>query len=35
MGHVHATLDAFKVPALERSDDVAFIESTKADIAEV
>lgn len=34
MGHVRATLDNFNVPAQERSDVVAFIESTKADMVE-
>ena len=34
MGHVRATLEKFNVPAQERSDVVAFIESTKADMVE-
>jgi hemoglobin len=34
MGHVRATLDKFKVPAPEREQTLAFIESTKADIVE-
>ena len=32
IGHVAATLDAFKVPAAERSQVLAFVESTKADV---
>lgn len=35
MTHLNATLDKFKVPAKERQDVVAFIESTKKDIVEV
>ena len=34
MGHVHATLDAFKVPQAERNDVVAFVQSTKKEIVE-
>jgi hemoglobin len=34
MTHVNATLDHFAVPALERSQVVAFVESTKADMVE-
>jgi hemoglobin len=34
LGHLHATLDAFKVPQLERDEVVAFVQSTKADIVE-
>jgi hemoglobin len=34
-GHVNATLDAFKVPQIERSEVVAFLQSLKADIVEV
>jgi hemoglobin len=34
LGHVHATLDAFRVPRTERDEVVAFIESTKRDIVE-
>lgn len=34
VGHVEATLDAFKVPARERGEVLAFVESTKRDIVE-
>ena len=34
LGHLHATLDAFKVPQAERDEVVAFVQSTKADIVE-
>jgi hemoglobin len=34
LGHLNATLDAFEVPAQERSDVLGFIESTRADIVE-
>jgi hemoglobin len=34
MGHLHATLDKFAVPAPERADVVAFIESTRNDMVE-
>lgn len=34
IGHLEATLDHFDVPAQERSDVLAFIDSTKADIVE-
>jgi hemoglobin len=34
MGHVNATLDHFQVPAAERADVIAFVESTRADIVE-
>ena len=34
MRHLNATLDKFKVPAKERGEVVAFIESTRADIVE-
>lgn len=34
LGHLNATLDAFKVPQPERSEVVAFVESTKGDIVE-
>jgi len=34
LGHVNATLDAFKVPQAERSEVVAFVQSTKRDIVE-
>jgi hemoglobin len=32
MGHVNATLEAFKVPKAERDEVVAFVQSTKPDI---
>ncbi len=32
--HLNATLDNFQLPQQERSDVIAFIESTKADIVE-
>jgi len=35
IGHVTATLDAFQVPQQERSEVLAFIESTKGEIVEV
>lgn len=35
VGHLNATLDAFKVPQLERADVLGFIDSTKADIVEI
>ena len=34
LGHLNATLDAFKVPQPERGEVLAFIQSTKADIVE-
>ncbi len=34
LGHLNATLDAFKVPKAERDQVVAFIQSTKSDIVE-
>ena len=34
LGHLNATLDAFKVPQAERDQVVAFIQSTKSDIVE-
>lgn len=34
LDHLRATLDAFQVPAAERAEVVAFIESTKAEIVE-
>jgi len=34
LGHLHGTLDAFKVPQVERDEVVAFVQSTKADIVE-
>jgi len=34
IGHLNATLDHFQLPQQERSDVMAFIESTKADIVE-
>jgi hemoglobin len=35
LGHLRLTLDAFEVPKQERSEVLAFIESTKADIVEL
>jgi len=35
LGHLNATLDLFEVPAAERSQVLAFVESTKADIVEI
>jgi hemoglobin len=34
LGHLNATLDAFKVPKPERDEVVAFVQSTKRDIVE-
>lgn len=34
IGHVRATLETFKVPSTERSEVVAFVESTKRDIVD-
>lgn len=34
LGHLQATLDKFNLPAAERSDVLAFIDSTRADIVE-
>lgn len=34
MGHLHATLETFKVPQAEFSEVIAFVESTKADMVE-
>ena len=34
LGHLNATLEAFRVPRAERDDVVAFVESTKRDIVE-
>jgi hemoglobin len=34
LGHVHATLEAFRVPSAEREQVVAFVQSTKAEIVE-
>lgn len=34
LGHLNATLDAFKVPQAERDQVIAFIQSTKGDIVE-
>jgi hemoglobin len=34
MGHLHATLEAFKVPEEEYGEVIAFVESTKADMVE-
>jgi hemoglobin len=33
-GHLEVTLDSFNVPASERSDVLAFVDSTKRDIVE-
>jgi hemoglobin len=35
LGHVSATLEAFKVPQAERDQVLAFVQSTKSDIVEV
>jgi hemoglobin len=35
LGHLNATLNAFEVPAPERSEVLGFVESTKSDIVEV
>ena len=34
LGHLEATLNKFQVPATERAEVLAFVESTKADILE-
>lgn len=34
IGHLNATLDVFNLPARERGEVLAFIDSTKADIVE-
>jgi len=34
LGHLHATLDIFKIPQPERDELVAFIQSTKMDMVE-
>lgn len=34
MGHLHATLETFKVPQAEYGEVIAFVESTKAGMAE-
>jgi hemoglobin len=34
LGHLTATLDKFKVPARERAEVLAFVDSTKKDIVE-
>ena len=34
IGHLEATLDSFKVPANERTQVLAFVDSTKSDILE-
>jgi hemoglobin len=34
IGHLEATLDSFEVPATEREQVLAFIDSTRADIVE-
>jgi hemoglobin len=33
--HLNATLEAFRVPQVERDEVVAFVQSTKPDIVEV
>jgi len=35
LGHLNATLEAFRVPTAERGEVMAFIQSTKPDIVEV
>jgi hemoglobin len=35
LGHLNATLATFEVPAAERTEVLAFIDSTKSDIIEV
>ena len=34
LGHLHATLDKFRVPEQERREVLAFVESTRGDIVE-
>ena len=34
LGHLNATLDAFRVPQAERDEVLGFIQSTKPDIVE-
>ncbi len=34
MGHLHAVMDKFEIPRMERDDLVAFVESTKRDMVE-
>ena len=34
LGHLNATLDAFRVPQAERDEVVGFVQSTRADIVE-
>ena len=34
LGHLNATLDAFRVPRAERDEVVGFVQSTRADIVE-
>ena len=34
LGHLNATLDAFKVPQPERGEVIAFIQSTEPDMVE-
>jgi hemoglobin len=34
LGHLRATLDTFQLPAQERGEVLAFIDSTKPDIVE-
>ena len=35
LGHVSATLEAFKVPQAERDQVLAFVQNTKSDIVEI
>ena len=35
LGHLNATLGAFRVPQAERDEVVAFVQSTKSDIVEI
>lgn len=34
LGHLNATLDAFRVPPRERGEVIAFVQSTRSDIVE-
>ncbi len=34
LGHLNATLEAFKVPQAERNEVIAFVQGTKSDIVE-
>ena len=34
LGHLNATLEAFRVPQAERAEVVAFVQSTKTDVVE-